>query len=288
MSKKVGFIGLGKIGMPICKSLIDAGYEVHGFRRSAMTDFEAMGGKPARSPAEIARLTNIIFSCLPSDEALEATVNGPDGLLEALEPGTIYTELGSHPVAIKESYVSQFAEKGATFIDGEVSGTPGMVAGRVAPIYLAGPEAEVKKLAPYVDAFTQTNMYLGAFGAATKVKLVNNFMVGMQIAGTAQAMAFGLKLGIEPDKLIPAVGDGSGGSQQFKIRAPWMAERKFLPMQGSAPGLAYYLSEAKKTGDEIGISTELMDMLIGIYERAIPGIGERDVAALIEYFENKT
>jgi 3-hydroxyisobutyrate dehydrogenase-like beta-hydroxyacid dehydrogenase len=117
------------------------------------------------------------------------------------------------------------------------------------------------------------------------VKLVNNFLVALHIAGTAQAMALGLKTGVDKDLLIKAVATGSGGSSAFSIRAPWMAERKFLPMLGSAAGLAHYLDTAKEMAEDAGIATDLLDSLIDLYARAVPRIGNRDIAAMIEFFE---
>jgi 3-hydroxyisobutyrate dehydrogenase-like beta-hydroxyacid dehydrogenase len=100
-------------------------------------------------------------------------------------------------------------------------------------------------------------------------------------------MALGLKTGVEKDLLIKAVATGSGGSTQFGIRAPWMAERRFMPQQGSAAGLAHYLTTAKEMADDAGIATDLLDCLIDVFSRAVPAIGERDVAAILEFFESR-
>src|SRR5207247_1066928 len=91
-----------------------------------------------RSPAEIGAQAEIVFSCLPSSQALEEVVHGAAGLLKSARPGQIIVELGSHPVPDKERHLAPLAAKGAAFLDGEVSGTPGMVAARKAVIYLAG------------------------------------------------------------------------------------------------------------------------------------------------------
>jgi 3-hydroxyisobutyrate dehydrogenase len=281
----IGFIGIGKIGLPICKSLLESGAKVAGYRRSSLADFEALGGTAARSPAEVGAQADITFLCLPSDQALDEVVNGPDGLLQSARPGQVIVELGSHPVAIKERYVGILGGKGAAFLDGEVSGTPGMVAARKAYIYLAGDEAAAARAEPAVRRFSDLYLYLGEFGAATKVKLVNNLLVALNIAGAAQAMALGLALGIRKDMLIEAVSKGSGGSLQFNIRAPWMADGAFLPMQGSAKALLHYLETAKDVALEAGVGTALIDDLINLYRDAIPGIGDRDVAAMVEHFK---
>lgn len=287
--QKIGFIGVGKIGLPICDHLIKKGYTVVGYRRSSLSDFEKLGGVPARSPADVGAQADIVFTCLPNDAALEDVINGPDGLLKSARSGQIVVEFGSHPVPVKQKYIAPLAAKGAAFLDGEVSGTPGMVIARKAVIYLGGPADAVKKVEPVVAAFADLCLHLGDFGAATKVKLVNNFLVALHIAGTAQAMALGLKTGVDKDLLIKAVATGSGGSTAFAIRAPWMAERKFTPQQGSAAGLAHYLDTAKDMAKDAGINTELLDCLIDVYSRAVPAIGDRDVAAILEYFEtNRT
>ncbi len=281
----IGFVGVGKIGLPICEHLIKSGYKVLGYRRSSLAEFEKLGGIKASSPAEIGNAADIVFTCLPTDEALDEVVMGPDGLLGTARPGQLIVEFGSHPVPVKQKYVAPLAEKGATFLDGEVSGTPGMVIARKGVIYLGGPADAVKKVEPIVASFAELSLHLGDFGAATKVKLVNNFLVALHIAGTAQAMALGLKTGVDKDLLIKAVATGSGGSTQFGIRAPWMAERRFMPQQGSAAGLAHYLDTAKDMATDAGVNTDLLDCLIDVFARAVPNIGERDVAAILEHFE---
>lgn len=284
--QKIGFVGVGKIGLPICQNLIKSGFSVVGYRRSSLAEFEKAGGTAASSPADVGAQTDIVFTCLPDDAALDEVVRGPQGLLKSARPGQILVEFGSHPVPVKQQYVAPFAECGVTFLDGEVSGTPGMVVARKGVIYLGGSADAVKKIEPIVAGFADLCLHLGDFGAATKVKLVNNFLVALHIAGTAQAMALGLKTGVDKDLLIKAVATGSGGSTQFGIRAPWMAERRFLPQQGSAAGLAHYLDTARDLARHAGVATDLIDSLIDVFARAVPGVGERDVAAMLEFFES--
>ena len=283
--RKIGFIGVGKIGLPICEHLIKKGYTVVGYRRSSLEDFKKLGGVVARSAAEVGAQAEIVLTCLPNDQALDEIVRGGGGLLESARSGQIVVEFGSHPVPVKQQYVAPFAAKQVVFLDGEISGTPGMVTQRKGVVYLGGPTEAVKKIEPIVAAFAESCLHLGDFGAATKVKLVNNFLVALHIAGTAQAMALGLSTGIDKDLLITAVATGSGGSTQFGIRAPWMAERRFMPQQGSAAGLVHYLDTAKDMADDAGVGTDLLDCLIGVFARAVPSIGDRDVAAVFEYFE---
>jgi len=280
----IGFVGVGKIGLPISENLIKSGYRVLGYRRGSLADFEKLGGIPAKSPADIGTQVNIVFSCVPTVAAMDEVVNGPQGLIHSARPGQIIVELGSHPVPNKQKHVATLAKKGAAYIDGEVSGTPGMVAARKAVIYLGGDADACKRLEPAIKGFADMSLYFGPFGAATKVKLVNNLLVAINIAATAEAMALGLKAGVDVDLMIKAITSGSGGSTQFGIRAPWMAQRKFQPVQGQAALLFHYFHMIKDWADETGTATPLLDRAIELYQRCVDmGLGEtHDVAVMID------
>ena len=88
-TKTIGFIGPGKIGLPICTNLVKAGYRVLGYRRSPMTEFAQMGGTPAGSPAQVGAEADIVFACLPNDAALDEVVQGSRGLVHSARPGQI-------------------------------------------------------------------------------------------------------------------------------------------------------------------------------------------------------
>src|SRR6516162_7672513 len=191
----VGLVGVGKIGLPIGENLIKSGYRVVGYRRSSLAEFEKIGGIVGRSAADVGAQADVVFTCLPSSQALEEVVQGPNGLVESA---------------------------------------------RKAVIYLAGDKEACAKAERFVGGFADSCLYFGPFGAASRVKLVNNLLVAINIAATAKAMALGLKAGVDVDLMIKAIATGSGGSTQFGIRAPWMAQRRFLPAQGTAPALQHY------------------------------------------------
>jgi 3-hydroxyisobutyrate dehydrogenase len=277
----VGFIGIGKIGLPICENLIESGYRVLGYRRSSLAEFEKIGGVPARSPAEIAAKADIVFSCLPSSQALDDVVQGRSGLVTSARAGQIIVELGSHPVPDKERHVSALADKGAVFLDGEVSGAPGMVAARKAVIYLAGDKDACTRAERVVAGFSDSCLYFGRFGAASRVKLVNNLLVTIHIAATAEAMALGLKAGVDIDLMIKAI--ASGSSTQFGIRAPWMAQRRFLPAQGTVPALQHYFDMIGDFADSVGVATPMLACAVEVYDKFMEmGFGENDAAAMVD------
>ena len=280
----IGLVGVGKIGLPIAENLIKSGFSVLGYRRSAMPEFEKAGGKVARSPAAVGAEADIVLTCLPSSEALQGVIQGPNGLVSSARPGQIVVELGSHPLKVKSAQIAPLAANGAVFIDGEVSGTPGMVSARKGVVYLGGDADACKKLEPVIAGFADSCIYFGPFGAASKVKLVNNLLVAVHIAATAEAMALGLKAGVDVDLMIKAVATGSGGSTQFGIRAPWMAEKRFLPVQGAIPALTHYFDLIGEWADEAGVATPILDRVADLYYQALDkGYGDRDVAVMVEF-----
>jgi 3-hydroxyisobutyrate dehydrogenase len=279
----IGFVGVGRIGMPISQNLIKSGYCVVGWRRSSLADFEKIGGVPARSPADVGEQADIVFSCMPSTEALDDVMQGRDGLVHSARPEQIIVELGSHPVAIKERQAAPLADKGAAFIDGEVSGTPSMVAVRKGVVYLAGDAGACKRIEPVVAGFADSCMYFGKFGAASKVKLVNNMLVGIHLAATAEAMALGLKAGVDVDMMIKAIVSGSGGSTQFGVRAPMIAAKRYSPPMGAPSDFFHYFDMVHDFAASVGLATPMMDRAMEIQQRAIDtGFGDLDHAALVE------
>jgi 3-hydroxyisobutyrate dehydrogenase len=283
----VGLIGVGKIGLPIAENLIKSGFRVIGYRRSPMPAFEKAGGIVARSPADVGAQAGIVLTCLPSSDALEEVIQGPTGLVTSARPGQIVVELGSHPLGVKQAQIAPLAARGAAFVDGEVSGTPGMVSARKGVVYLGGDADACRRAEPVIAGFADSCIYFGPFGAASKVKLVNNLLVAVHIAAAAEAMALGLKAGVDVDLMIKAVATGSGGSTQFGIRAPWMAEKRFLPIQGSIPLLAHYFDLIGEFADQVGVATPILDRVADLYRQAIDkGYGDRDIAVMVEFMDS--
>jgi 3-hydroxyisobutyrate dehydrogenase-like beta-hydroxyacid dehydrogenase len=279
----IGVVGVGKIGLPIAENLIKSGYRVLGYRRSSMADFEKIGGTPARSPADIGAQTDVVFCCMPSSEALEEVIEGPEGLVRSARAGQVIVELGSHPVALKERHVAPLAAKGAVFVDGEMSGTPGMVAQRKGVVYLAGDQDACRRAERVVGGFADSCIYFGPFGAASKVKLLNNLLVAVNIATTAEVMAIGLKVGVDVDLMIKAIATGSGGTTQFGIRAPWMAQGRFSPPQGTAPSLIHYFDMIHDLATSVGRATPMLDRAAELFQRFIDmGFAEYDVAKMVD------
>ncbi len=279
----VGLIGLGKIGTPIAENLLKGGFRVVGFRRSPTPELEKAGMVRAGSAAEVGAAADVVLSCLGPVKALEETVAG---LLQSGRPGQIVVELGSYKVAEKARHIGPLAAKGVKFLDGEVSGTPPMVAARKAAIYLAGDAEAAKAVEPVIKGFADASFYLGEFGAATRVKLINNLLVAIHIASTAEAMALGAKAGVDLPTMIKAISSGSGSSSAFVQRAQAMADRHFAPPMGTSAALEHYVVEAQEMAAEFGRATPLLDRAAELYAVAREkGVENKDIAVMVEVLE---
>jgi 3-hydroxyisobutyrate dehydrogenase-like beta-hydroxyacid dehydrogenase len=282
----IGLIGVGKVGMEVARHLLAAGYRVVGYRRSSLAEFESIGGVAARSPAHVGEQSDIVLSCLPGGDSLDEVVAGPHGLVHSARRGQVVVELGSHPLSAKKRQIAQLGSKGAEFVDGEVGGTTGMVAQRKAPVYLAGDAHACGRAEPIVRAFTDLYFYLGAFGAASKIKFINNLLVTVNTAAIGEAVLLALRSGVDPATMIKVIANGSGGSVLFPVRAQRMVQRNFLPAQGTFEMLSHYFEYIDDLAGAAGVSTPLFDVAADLYRRGLQrGLAEHDVAAVIEVIE---
>lgn len=281
----VGMIGLGNMGIPMAKNLIEAGYDVLGYRRGQAADFEALGGKKAASARAVCEGADIILCCLPKDEALREVISGPNGVASGDCEGKIVAELSTLSPETKRSEAETLASKGGVMLDGAISGLPPMVAARVAVFLLSGDKSAYETAKPVLEALTDKLFFMGDFGAAMKAKLCANMLVAANIAATAETLAFGAKLGLDQLTLINALRDGAGASLQFGARAERMATGDWDNVLASTEMLAKDVRLIEKTGEELGSPMPLLSNIAPFYEKAIAdGYGQTDVASVYTAF----
>ena len=132
---RVGVIGLGKMGLPIAVNLMERGFDVTGYRRSGSAELAAAGGTVAGSAAEVAASADVLLSIVPGAEDVEEIICGPAGTLTALRPGTIHIEMSTIDVPRKARIREAVVKSGGDLLDCPISGSPGMVAPRLATTF---------------------------------------------------------------------------------------------------------------------------------------------------------
>ncbi|MGW4032752.1 NAD(P)-dependent oxidoreductase [Streptomyces sp. NPDC004838] len=282
----VGLVAPGKIGLPFAANLIDDGYTVWGYRRSSMADFEAVGGKPAASPREVAERADVIFTCVTSADALDDVISGEQGLLEAGRSDLLVVDIGTMPLSRKRAARDVLQAHGITMLDAPVSGTPPMISERRGTVFGSGDEDAFERVRPALGALGPV-AYMGEFGSGEKMKFVANTLVATHIAITAEALALGRAMGLDPQFIVDTIKPSAASSVMFNVRGPMMAEGRFHPVSGSPESMIDVMDSIMPTADEVGATMPLLSVVYKICEEACAqGYGEVDIAAVIRVLES--
>jgi 3-hydroxyisobutyrate dehydrogenase len=209
----VGFIGLGNMGGGMGGNIQKADYPmvVYDLRAAMMQPFVQNGARQANSPAEVAQLSDVVFTSLPGPKEVEAVATGPGGVLEGIKPGGIYVDLSTSRPTLIRQIEPLFRQKGAHVLDAPVSGGKTGAATRNLAVMVGGDRAIFERIKPILDAFGDKVFYAGSIGAGSVAKLVHN-MIGHGIRqAIAEGLTLGVKAGVEAEALWECVRRGAVG-----------------------------------------------------------------------------
>lgn len=295
--QRVGFIGLGEIGLPAATNLIKSGFEVVGFSLTNMDRFAEAGGRAAVSAADVAQQCDIIVNCLPIAAALESAAYGPEGILKTLRRGAVLIELSSYLLKDKERLRDAVNAAGAELMDCEVTSRYAgkSVTAREALILVSGDPETAKRIDLVLKGITDENIYLGGFGTSLTIKTVNNALVGINIVAAAESMAFGMKAGIDPNILHRVLSTGAAGSAQLTNLGRRMAEHKWdREFSGQIYTFEKYLRLSEELAADVDASTPMGDVMRAYIRKTIAGgHSEHDISSVFatlfaEHFRKAT
>jgi putative dehydrogenase len=279
----VGIIGLGAIGLPLARNLLEAGFPVVGCNRSGAPAFEEMGGQWTASPAEVARKCDVVITVLPNEAALRAVFDGPDALDAPQKEGLVVVELCTLPIAVKQWAADRLAEAGGTMLDCPISGYPALVEARQAIIFISGDKEAAEAAGPVFDGCTDKHVYLGEFGTSSKLKFVANLLVGVHMVATAEALALAEKAGLDLPKTVEILSDSAAASNMLKNRAPVMRDRDFDTVRARVEVIHKDLKAISEFSHALGATTPLLDASFAAFGRAIDsGLAKKDMAAIFD------
>jgi 3-hydroxyisobutyrate dehydrogenase-like beta-hydroxyacid dehydrogenase len=282
MTSDVGFIGLGNVGLPAAINLLRAGFTVRGYDVHPNPQFEAAGGQSVTHCRDVASAPVIVQS-LPSVAALASSV---DSLTAAAHAGQVVIELSSYPIAAKQAQADRLAQHGIEMLDCEISGLAHQIASRSGVIFKAGNVATVDRVKAVFDAIAERHYYLGAFGAASKMKLIANTMVCVHNLMAAEALALGKRIGLDPEQMLEVLGNSAAGSMTFRNKGPLMVSRNFADGSGPFRHMFGYLTRTRDVAIDAGSATPLLDAVSGVFAIAeSEGRHDQDIAAIIEVVE---
>ena len=278
---RVGVIGLGKMGLPIARNLMERGFQVTGYRRSGSPELKAAGGTEAGSAAEVAASADVLLSIVPTADDVEQIIKGPHGTLSTLRKGTIHIEMSTIDVDRKGRLRDQVRAKGGDLLDCPITGSPGMVAPRLATTFASGDKKSVDKVTAVLDAISGPWVYTGAFGTGARMKYVANLLLAVHTVAAAEAMALARRSGLDLELVQKTLDNSIASSAIWKQRGPLMAERAWSPAPGPIRTLHPILEQIEDHAAKTGLDASLFKAAKEVFDKALAdGWGDLDIACV--------
>lgn len=283
--KKIGFIGMGIMGLPMAKNLMNkSGYEVTGFDvfETARNRFEEEGGKTVAEAKELYLNSDVIFLCLPKNELVDSTVRE---IITVAKPGTIIVDLSSTAPNVIRTLFPLVKEAGMELLDSPVSGgEKGAIEGTLV-LMCGGEKATFDKVGDLLHCVGEKATYMGNSGCGCVAKLANNMIVGCNLVSVGEAYAFASKAGLDPAVLYEAIKDGFAQSKVMDMKVPKILERDFTASARIAvhqKDMKNAMNLAGEMGVEIPMSAIVLDHMNQMEQM---GLINEDQCALVKIFE---
>jgi putative dehydrogenase len=279
--QRVGVIGLGKMGMPIARNLIERGFEVVGYRRHPSAELAEAGGVMAGSPAEVAERADVLLSILPDAEAIEEVVLGPAGTLVTMRPGTVHLEMSTIDVERKNRIRRAVRERGGDLLDCPISGSPGMVAPRLATTFASGEPSSIDAVRPVLDAISGPWVATGAFGTGAAMKYVSSMLLAVHTVAAAEAIVLARRSGLDLEQVQSTLDNSIASSAILRQRGPVMQARAWSPAPGPIDTLYAILEQVEEFADSAGLPIPLFASAKTVFDKAVAdGWGQLDIASV--------
>jgi 3-hydroxyisobutyrate dehydrogenase len=286
---RVGFVGVGRMGRPMARHLVEAGHEVVAFDlgAAALAAAREDGCTAAASAREAVGGAELAITMLPSPAAVEAAVLGDDGVAAGLAEGAVLADMSTAPPALARRLAQALEPRGIAVLDAPVSGgTIGAEAGTLT-IMVGGEAGAVERARPAFDAMGRLVVHVGGHGAGQAAKLCNNLLAGVHMAALGQAVAVARREGLDPRTLYELVTNSTGDSRVCRTRFPAPGADDLHPVnRGFEPMFTVDLMEkdlslASELVGEHEIVSEPLASALAWYRRAqAEGLGDLDYSAV--------
>ena len=231
MSERVGFIGLGIMGQGMARNLLQVGFDLTVWNRTA-SKIDALisdGATRAVSPAELAAHCNLIVLCVSDTPDVEAVLFSDDGVFHGARSGSLVIDCSTISPIKTQQFAATLGEKGIHMLDAPVSGGSEGAALGTLSIMVGGEAEQVARAMPYLEAMGKSITHVGGNGAGQMVKLVNQILVANSMLALGEAMLFAQAGGLDLEKTLAAVEGGAAGSWTLSNRGPQVIRRDWRP-----------------------------------------------------------
>lgn len=228
---EIGWIGTGNLGTPICAHLLGQGAHltVHDIDTARTAPLADRGAKVAGSVREVAGACDVVFSAMPSDQALRDIADGPDGLAACLDADQAFVDISTVSPGTSAEVAGIIAASGAPFLRATVSGSTAHAESGTLGMYCSGPREAFDALLPVLQGFAAKPAYCGGGEEARILKLLVNIIVIATPALVGEALAFGRKSGLEWAQMIDAIANSVGASPVINYKIEAMKNRDWTP-----------------------------------------------------------
>jgi 2-hydroxy-3-oxopropionate reductase len=283
----VGFIGLGIMGQPMSRRLLQAGFSLTVYNRAAAKaqDLLKIGAKWAESPAAVTAASEVIITILPDTPDVETVLFGENGIHQGLSPGKIVVDMSTIAPEATVRFAKRLRQHECELLDAPVSGGEnGAIAGTLT-VMVGGSEHAFQRCLPLFQAMGRNIHHLGANGNGQRTKLVNQVICGLNIVAMSEGLHLAERLGLDNEKVLEVVASGAAGSWMLSNLAPRILQNDFRP------GFMIKLQQK-----DLRLATELMQTLgedfpgtalaHALFTKAVKqNLGEQGTQGLINIFE---
>lgn len=283
--KKIGFIGLGNMGIPMVKNLVQAGYEVTVYNRTADKAYalrEEIGVKVAEQRAELPQDADVIISMLTNDAAVREVYEGSEGIFQAAEKkGLIVIDMSTVSPDTTRELAKIAGKKGISYLDAPVSGSVKPATEGQLVIMVGGDSVAFDTAKPVLEVLGKSATLLGDQGSGNVAKLAINLFLGITIQGLSEATLFASKNGIAPEALLPLINSSAVGSSITKIKSDNIIQGDYKA--------AFALKLLRKDlglAAGMGMNSALGTVVSDTFQKAMDsGLSDEDMVAVYKYLE---
>jgi len=291
VNQAIGLIGLGAMGRGMAGSLRRAGYQVHvcDVRPEAVQAFTNDGGVGCAHPAELAARCDIVIGVVVNAAQTEAVLFGEHGAAAAMKPGHLFVMCSTVDPNVSIAFEQRLAERGVLYLDAPISGGAGKAASGQMTMMTAGRPEAYAKAGQALDAMAAQVYKLGdKAGNGSKVKIINQLLAGVHIAAAAEAMALGLREGVDPAALYEVITHSAGNSWMFENRMPHVLAADYTPTSAVdifVKDLGLVLDTARASKFPLPLASTAHQMFM---QASSAGFAREDDAAVIKIFPGIT
>jgi 2-hydroxy-3-oxopropionate reductase len=284
---KIGFIGLGIMGKPMCANLLQAGYDVtvSGHNAEAAEELRAKGARVSSTPAEIAGQVDLVITMLPNSPQVLEVALGPGGIVEGAHDGLTYVDMSSIAPQVSREVHDALAKVGVPMLDAPVSGgEPKAVDGSLS-IMVGGDREVYDAVRDVLSVLGDAVVHVGPIGSGNTAKLANQVVVALNIAAVSEALMLARMAQVDPESVFEAIRGGLAGSTVLEAKAPMILDRRFTPgfrIDLHVKDLANALDTARNVDAPLPLTQAVLDMLRKLQT---DGHGADDHSGLVQYYE---